>query len=76
MIMDNVKGLVFTKTFWGVVITLVGLVLPKIRTLDPEAAASVAEQVMQAVGAVIALIGRITAKAQVVGFISPGPEQK
>lgn len=69
--MNQSKNWYESKTIWGVIITLIGWVASEylkvpvnVETIDPSAAETVA-QVIQLVGLVVAVIGRIKADSTI-----------
>lgn len=65
---DESKSLFASKTFWGVVISLIGLLNAPgwlLETINADDLAKIADTGFEAVGLLLALIGRIKAKQPV-----------
>jgi hypothetical protein len=67
--MNDVKGILLSKTFWGIVLMLLAKFVPHLAGISAEDVVEVVSAVLTAVGAVVALIGRITAKATIKGIL-------
>lgn len=63
--LEGGKALIQTKTFWGVVVAVIGLVLPHFSTLLSDSV----DDIISGIGLVIALIGRFTATKEVTGVV-------
>ena len=60
--MNEAKSLLLSKTFWGIVLTVVGFFAKDYaNALDPDSIVSMFDAVLVAVGAVLAVYGRIKA---------------
>jgi hypothetical protein len=67
---DDVKGLLASRTFWGIVLMVVGLFnKPLAEALDAESLTGAIELVFGAVGAVLAIVGRVKAVKSIRGIV-------
>ncbi|MBX6773035.1 MAG: chitosanase [Chloroflexi bacterium] len=69
---NQYKPLLTSKTFWGVVLMLVGSIIPRVGVIDAQQLADASGLVLDAVGAVLAIYGRITARKVIDGVVSTG----
>lgn len=61
--MNETKSILLSKTVWGVIIGVLGILLPKfgLMPLDDAAADMLAGEIVSAIGALLAIYGRIKA---------------
>lgn len=67
---EDAKGLLTSKTFWGVILMVLGLFnKPVADALGADALSGMFESVFGAVGAVLAIYGRIKAAKSIKGIV-------
>lgn len=67
---DDAKGLLTSKTFWGVILMVVSLFAkPIAEAVNADALSAMFEAVFAAVGAVLAVWGRIKAAKSIRGIV-------
>lgn len=70
MAFDDVKGILLSKTVWGVVLMVLGFVAkPYADALDPDSLVSMFDAVFVAVGAILGIVGRIKAAKTIKGIV-------
>lgn len=70
MAFEDVKGLLTSKTVWGVIFMVLGFVAkPYADALDPDSMVSMFDAVFVAVGAVLGIVGRIKAVKSIRGIV-------
>ncbi len=68
--MDDWKGLLLSKTVWGVILMIIGIFAkPYADALDPDSIVGMFDLVFQAVGAILAIYGRLVAVKKIKGIV-------
>jgi hypothetical protein len=68
--LQRAKPLLKSKTFWGIALMVAAYVLPSVAELTPDDMLYAVTQITEAVGAVLAIVGRVMAKGPITGVVS------
>jgi len=68
--MGTVKGLLLSNTFWGLVLMVLARFVPWAAGLDADQIIAFWSKALEVVGFIVALYGRITAKAAISGLMA------
>ena len=67
--MGDWKGLLLSKTVWSVVLMVLARFVPELAGVEADEVVKVIADLITAIGAVGALVGRVVAKDKILGFV-------